>query len=244
MTLLTIVQEATEELGIQVPDTVVGNTDAQVVQLLALTNRAGRELARRGGRGWNSMVREATFTFTTGTQDQGAIQGTIVTDSDFKYFISDTMWDRTTSLPITGPLDSVSYQTLQAFPVTGPYYQYMFREDGHLYIDPAPASADTVAFDYMSKAWCEDSGGTARTSDKFEADSDVSRLDEDLITMALKWRWLRAKRLDYSEEFADYERAVMDSLGKDGGKPILNIESSDRDYRKAGIIVPIGSWNV
>lgn len=244
MSLLTIIQEVTSELGIRIPDTVVGNTDAQVVQLLALANRAGREVARRGGRGWSSLVRSQTFTLTTGTEDQGAIQGTIVTDSDFKYYVPDTMWDRTTSMPVTGPLDSQAYQTLQAFPVTGPYFQYMFREDGHLYINPAPGSADTIAFEYVSSAWCEQSDGTARTSNKFEADTDKARLQEDLLILNIIYRWRRVKGLDYSEEFMDYERAVLDSLAKDGGKPKINLESADRNYRQAGIIIPIGSWTV
>lgn len=39
MDLLTIVQTAANELGLTAPATVVGNSDPQVVQLLALTNR-------------------------------------------------------------------------------------------------------------------------------------------------------------------------------------------------------------
>ncbi|MDB4351931.1 hypothetical protein OAA60_00695 [Porticoccaceae bacterium] len=241
MTLLSIIEETTDELGIAKPSSIVGNTDRQIAQLLSLANREGRALARRGR--WSTLVRENTFTLTTSTQDQGAMNSTVVTDGDFKFLLGDTLWDRTTSLPITGAVNSVGWQTLQAFPVTGPYFQFMLRSDGHLWINPAPGAADTVAFDYYSTAWCEQSDGTARNN-AWGADTDVGRLDEDLMTMGLKWRWLRAKGLDYSEEYAEYERAVIDDLARDGGKPQLSLESRDRDYRKAGIIVPIGSWSV
>ena len=240
MSLLTIVQDATDELGINKPTSVVGATDRQVIQLLALANREGRALARRGR--WSALIRENTFTMNTSSKDQGAMNGTVVSDGDYQYMLGDTMWDRTTSLPITGAVNSVSWQTLQAFPVTGPYYQFQIRDDKHLYLDPQPGSADTVAFDYFSNSWCESSGGTAQT--KWVADNDVGRLSEELMTLGLIWRWLRAKGLDYAEEFMEYERSVLDELATDGGKPQLSLESRDRDYRKAGVVIPIGSWNV
>lgn len=46
LTLLEIVQTTCNELGLNAPDTVVGNTDLQVKQLLALLNRDGNELYR------------------------------------------------------------------------------------------------------------------------------------------------------------------------------------------------------
>lgn len=44
MTLLQLVQAATSEMGVPVPQTVQGNTAQDVVQLLGLINKVGREL--------------------------------------------------------------------------------------------------------------------------------------------------------------------------------------------------------
>jgi hypothetical protein len=46
-TLLELIQQVTGELGLSSPSFVVGNTDPQIVQLLALANRLGRDISRQ-----------------------------------------------------------------------------------------------------------------------------------------------------------------------------------------------------
>jgi hypothetical protein len=63
MTLLQMVQEACAELGITQPSTVIGNPDQQVIQILALANREGRDFSQRAHRigGWQQMRQEYLF---------------------------------------------------------------------------------------------------------------------------------------------------------------------------------------
>ena len=51
------------------------------------------------------------------------------------------------------------------------------------------------------------------------------------------------KGFDYAEDFADYEKMIVDAMAKDGGKPTLNLAGSANDY-PPGIMVPVGSWNL
>lgn len=62
--LLVMVQDACGELGIKQPSSIVGNTDSQVIQLLALANREGKEFHARSKRlgGWQELRKEYTFT--------------------------------------------------------------------------------------------------------------------------------------------------------------------------------------
>lgn len=68
-TLLQLVQQAAGELGISVPVSVVGNTQQDVIQLLALTNASGYELLRKHP--WRELTKPYRFTTqyltTTGT---------------------------------------------------------------------------------------------------------------------------------------------------------------------------------
>lgn len=74
MDLLTIVQTACNELGLEAPSLVVGTTDLQIKQLLALANRDGNELYR--SHQWTALSGEhivnldtpvnLTGTYTTG----------------------------------------------------------------------------------------------------------------------------------------------------------------------------------
>lgn len=239
MSLLTIVQKACQRIKIDVPNSVVGNTDEDIVQLLGLANEEGEELAARGQ--WSGLVQEQTFTQTT-----AALQGTldsngVMTQDDYDYILGDVMWNRTTTLPVLGNVDSRDWQTLQAFPVTGPYQQYKIRGN-QLYFDPVPPNAtDTIAFEYVSKFWCEDSGGTGQ--EEWLADDDVSRLDERLMILGLRWRWKAAKGLDYAEEFNTYERRVLNAMGRDTGKRRLRLDGGS-NHRVPGVMVPLGSWSL
>lgn len=68
-TLLQLVTQVTGELGIAQPATVVGNTTADVVQILALMNASGYELLRKAD--WRQLTTPYTFfaqwLTTTGT---------------------------------------------------------------------------------------------------------------------------------------------------------------------------------
>jgi hypothetical protein len=58
-TMLQLIQECTQELGIPTPATVAGNTSQDVVQLLALMNANGYELLRRAD--WRELTKQHTF---------------------------------------------------------------------------------------------------------------------------------------------------------------------------------------
>ncbi len=235
MTLLTIVEDVAEDLGMTIPTTVVGNTDKKIIQILQLAQREGKALAHRYS--WEACLVEATF-----TQVAAALQGVAKTilGSDFKSIIDDSMWNRTTQLPVLGPLSARDWQALQAFPVTGPYPQFRIQR-GSIYFSPVPGNAtDTIACEYKSANWCEASGGTDQA--KWLADTDVGLLDEELMTKGIIWRWYARKGLAYAEDFNSYETDVLDAMARDGGKRTLRLDAGRSD-RIPGIFVPQGSWN-
>lgn len=236
MSLLTMIQGVAQDLGISSPTSVVGNPDTQVIQLLQMAQREGRDLASRYP--WSKMVLSNTFTIAAAA-DQGLINSAIVTAGDFDYIFNETFWNDTDNQPITGPLSIQEWEALQVFPTTGPYPQFIIRS-GHIYINPVPTvGTDTGRFTYKSTSWCESSGAVGRSA--WAADTDVGRLDENLMSLGIIWRWLKRKGLDYGEDFKTYETRVTDAMARDGGKPILN-SNGGRNRRIPGVMVPLGSW--
>ena len=67
-TMLELVQQVTNELGVSTPDYVAGNTNQDVVQILALMNATGYELLRRAD--WRELTKiyqfYTAYTTTTG----------------------------------------------------------------------------------------------------------------------------------------------------------------------------------
>lgn len=234
--LLTIIQRHCQRTGLPVPTTVYGSSDTQVQQLVGLLEEEGNDLALRGE--WEGLVREATHT-TTAAEDQGAI--TTIADQGFRFIKGESFWDRTDDLPVYGPLSSEEWQALKAVSNTGPRYHYRIRT-GKLLVNPTPAAGHTWAFEYVSKYWISDSA-SATFQQYFGADGDLLLLPPELLLMGLRWRWLKEKGLDYSEVFRTYENQIKDTLGRDGGKPRLQMSDGMRTP-KPGIFVPKNSWSV
>lgn len=78
LNLLNLIGAAAAELGLKAPLSVVNNVDPQVVQLLALAKREGKDFYQMGGKqgGWQELRGENIFTTvsltTTGTTVSGS----------------------------------------------------------------------------------------------------------------------------------------------------------------------------
>lgn len=235
MSLLTIVQNACREIGITAPTAVYTNADPQIVQLLALSNREGRTLLRRGR--WQGCDQQSTFT-TLATEIQGTMAS--LAGTDFNYILNDTIWNRTLLRPVFGPVSSANWQQMTAQNIAGPFNQFRIRA-GSLRFIPSPTAGQTCAFEWMSKNWCQSSLAVGQSS--WAADTDTGILDEDLLTLGLIWRWKAAKGFDFGQDFEEYEKQVVNALGRDGGKPRLNFCGTNQDIFPS-ILVSSGSWSV
>lgn len=76
-TMLQLVTQVTNELGVSTPNSVAGNTNQDVIQILALMNASGYELLRKHD--WQRLTRQHTFTtsYTITTGDVTLNQYTI-----------------------------------------------------------------------------------------------------------------------------------------------------------------------
>lgn len=236
MTVLSVVTSFCERTGLPVPTSVLGTTDKQLLQIRALLEEEGNDLASRGS--WEGLTFEASLT-TLASDDQGAIS--TIASNGFRYIKNDTIWDRTSQLPVCGPMDSAEWQAMKALVNTGPMYRYRIR-GGKLLVDPTPPAGNNWRFEYVSQYWSLGANGTTYKQ-YFTLDTDTILLPETLVLMGLRWRYKKEKGLDYAEDFETYEMQVKDALGRDGSKKTLSMEGSDSD-RQPGIFVPSGSWSV
>ena len=88
MSLLTIVQNSCDSIGLSEPAAVIGSTDQNIVTLLAMANTEGRELLDRFS--WPATQIEVTHTSLA-----AELQGVMTTLAPgFSYITSSTFWDR------------------------------------------------------------------------------------------------------------------------------------------------------
>lgn len=237
MNMLQIVQQFCGRTGLPVPATVYGTTNPQVRQIMALLEEEGQDLRDRGS--WEGITCQASHT-TLALEDQGAI--TSIASNGFNYIKNNTIWDRTTRLPVCGPMSPVDWQILKAYVVNGPRFRYRLRQ-GKMLVNPVPPAGDSWYFEYASVNWILGVDGTTY-KEFFTIDTDTILLPDTLVLMGLRWRWKKEKGFEYAEDFATYESQVKDSLGRDGGKAPLLMDYNNAQGPQPGVFVPVGSWSV
>jgi hypothetical protein len=165
---------------------------------------------------------------TTATQPQGA-----ALPADFDRFVPNSFFNRSTRRPMTGPITPRQHQWIQAQPVYSTVYLAFIERTGQFLIDPTPVAGNTIAYEYVSNQWAKSAGGLGQTG--YLADTDLAFLDEELIALGLRWRFLRAKGLDYAEEMATYEREVERAQARDGGSTALTLAPQPIDPNRVNI---------
>ena len=235
MSMLTVVQHFCRRTNLPVPTTVYGTTDPQVLQVMAILEEEGNDLASRGS--WQGLTFEGSHT-SLAAEDQGAIS--TIASNGFRYIKNETIWDRTDQLPIFGPLDNKDWQANKAISTNGPKYRYRIR-GGKLLINPVPAASHSYYFEYVSKNWILGANGTTYKQ-YFTLDTDTVLIPEELVLMGIRWRWKKEKGFDYAEDMRTYEMQVKDALGRDGSKKTLSMDNET--HQGPGVFIPSGTWAV
>lgn len=234
MTLLTIIQDVCNAVGIDSPSSAIGNTDQDIIQLIQLSQLEGKAIADEYD--WNALIQEATFT-TVAAEVQGTVESKA---PGFKKFVNESQWDRTLRFPLIGSITPQQYEYMKAANYTGPYSRYYIRGTSFI-MYPIPAAGSTEAFAYVTRYWISNAAGDS-TYARWAADDDFALIDEDIITLGTTWRWLKAHNMDYSEEFRQYEIRKNNAMARDGGKMRKSLGSGNL---YAGPILPMqpeGNW--
>jgi hypothetical protein len=156
--------------------------------------------------------------------------------SDFEYFVDKTFWDNKYKWALIGPITAQEKQILRyGVLASGPRNKFYIRMN-KMWLDPVPSESTLIAYDYYSNAPVLQTGGSYTQT--WQNDDDVYVLDEDCFIQGLKWRFLRAKGLDYAEEFNSYEKDVSRTISRDGGSRDLMLNSDGYSVNF------LNTWNI
>jgi hypothetical protein len=150
--------------------------------------------------------------------------------SDLAYIIVQTEWDRNFRWQLLGPLDAQEWQVIKSgISPVGPRMRFRIMQ-GQFYINPVGSATsvytDNIVFEYVSNQWV----GVAATPTigaqiAYQADTDVSLINEDLLSIGLKWRFLRAKGLDWQPYEAEYKAKKDKITGRSASARSLPLNS-------------------
>lgn len=218
MTALSIVQTACAWiLPSSIPQTVFSSTDPQVIQLRSLLNEELTELRTWPDMWWRKLLRQHTFTTLA-----AEVQLPTALPDDLGYIIANTMWDRTLTRPVVGPISPEAWQAWEARPIlTSVVYGFRLRGNDFL-TAPVPPAGDTVAYEYISNLAVYSNGATVPDQQYFTADDNTSIFDETLLERGLRWRFLSAKGLPYAEDYSMWINMLQRLGARDKAMPTLS----------------------
>jgi hypothetical protein len=234
LSLLTILQDAADRIGLVRPTSAVGASDHQVRQMLSLANQVGQALLLRHD--WQWSVKETIFTATATETQTGALP------SDMLRIIPKSFWNRTADRRVDGPVSAQRWQAVQSGLVVQPWDSFRIRGNS-LIMSPVPTAGDVMAYEYVSKYWCMGAGETTPDQETWAADTDTSIWPDELHVLGVVWRYQKARGLEYGETFRDFEVMLAQLIGNDGG--ILDIQlTPGSDEATFEPYIADGNWSV
>lgn len=192
MTLLTMCNRVLSENGFREYATIVGNTDPGAKQILALANAAIRALVRDYD--WPQLETEWSFPTVPPSTAHTLPTG-------FKKPILDTLYDTDQYFNIKSAVTAQQWQRYR-IGMLGSTLCQKFRLSWSgtpsLLLSTVPDYVQNLTLLFLSKLGVTTAGPTY--SELFVADADTSRVPEEIVELSLRWRFRRAKGLDFSAE--------------------------------------------
>src|SRR5262249_37834370 len=117
----TLINNVAVEVGLAASAAPLSSSDPNFVQMVVLANKLGQELLRRAE--WQQLNR--TYTFTTNSSGPPTPEVSFYPlPNDFNRMINQTAWNRTSRLPMAGPLTAQGWEGLVG-PGSNPITNYL-----------------------------------------------------------------------------------------------------------------------
>lgn len=141
--------------------------------------------------------------------------------SDYQRIVDRTQWDKSKHWEMLGPESPQQWQWLKSgYIATGPRIRW--RILGNTFqIWPGVTTAEYLGFEYVSKNWVTDAGGTAKGS--FTADTDTCLFDDRLMVAGLKLKYFATKGFETQILQDDYDSILAAVMGAEQGAPMLSM---------------------
>ena len=234
MTLLSTLQDVAAAVGLTKPSQIVGNNSEDARRLLVEAGNEGRILSRGGiyneagslitQHDWTALRKEQVFSLAENQPDYDLSK--IIDDNDYVRLVENTFWDRSNDRRVHG-VTPQEWQLIKSdVTAASEFNRKIILRGGSLFFEPVPSDSAQIAFEYVSNKWCESSIGTAQTG--WLADTDTFKLDEHLLFLGVRFRYLRSVGAPYNEEQKEYLDEVIVAASTDKvptrtyiGKPMV-----------------------
>lgn len=208
MTLLTVAKDVALDVGLEEPVQLFGSTEREHRELIRIAGKALREILNYHE--WSVLKKEYTFTGDGVTRafsmpadyhrmpKSAGMYSSTQLGSTLAHVIDESEWLR---------------REVNGFTTTlGEWIVY----GGQMHFRPAPALGEEIKFFYIS-----DQLVTGKSA--FTADADTFVMDEELLRLAMVWKWKVEKGMHVGEDLINFQNEASVQAGNDKGSKILTM---------------------
>lgn len=211
MSLLSICKSVLAETGWPVLSTIASNSDATAQQIFAIANTELEALSEL----FNWPHLEVEYAFNT-----IANQAVYLWPSDFRVLAPQSVFNASEYYELKGST-GLQFWELLKYGKLGQLNRARYRAVFPLgapgiEITPAPKGIAGLVAVYYSDEYARNATGVS--VERYSTDSDVAKVPERYIKLGVKWRFRRAKGLDYSAELAEYNNTIQTQFAKYTGQ--------------------------
>jgi hypothetical protein len=216
-TLLELCRRVADACNVPRPVAVALNvSDPTARRMLSCAREEIRLLAAAGD--WQELRREVDgFALTPGVR--GYPPASMAPDID--RIVDRTMRLQNRNIRLEGPVSPQRWAELTS--VASPGSPVAFRVmGGDIVFTPTPSAAETISFEYVSDAPVLAADGVTRRR-TWEADTDAPLLDDHLVEIGMRWRFMASLNLEHAQVRALYEQERQARLARGGGADVVSL---------------------
>lgn len=207
MSLLTMCQNVLAETGWPVPSTISNSGDGTAKQIFAIANTELRAISE--ALSWPHLEIEYPFSTVAG-------QSIYLWPVGFRVLAQQSLFDKNEYYGLRGSTglqfwELLKYGRLASICSSSFRVVYPLGVAG-IELTPAPTGVSEMVAVYYTNMYATNAQG--QSVPQYAADTDVSKVPERYVELGVKWRFRRAKGLDFSAELAEYNATVQTQFAK------------------------------
>lgn len=206
MTLLTIAQNIASDAKTSTPSTIIGNSEEVAKQLLSSIKLSTKDLFEKHN--WQVLSYEESFNTVPS-------QAAYDLPSDFSRISDDTFFNTTNKREVY-LISPRGWRQESVYVASSLVQKYRIRQN-KVEILPTPTAAEGMIYEYISNEVILDTNGSTKYTD-WQADTDTCLINEDLVELGARWRFLRMQGKEYAEAKAEFDERFELIMGRDAGR--------------------------
>ncbi len=207
MSLINVCQNVLAETGWPVLTSIVNNTDGTARQMLAIANAELAALSEQLN--WPQLQVEYPFSTVPN-------QTVYLWPANFRVLAGSSVFNADQYVELKGSTGLQFWELLKYGKLSSlvrPRFKvtYPLGVPG-IEITPPPAGISALVAVYYTKMFVR--GADGAEYERFNSDGDTSIVPERYLELGVKWRFRRAKGMDFSAELAEYNNTVQTQYSK------------------------------